>query len=67
MIADIISVSLSGPRAKVVDLETLLLDYYEMKPLLFVFYSNPWNHRRDRVECILILGIIEETEWNASW
>ena len=23
-----------------VDLETLLLDYYEMKPLLFVFYSE---------------------------
>ena len=52
MIADIISVSLSGPRAKVVDLETLLLDYYEMKPLLFVFYSEDYH--------------IEETEWNAS-
>ena len=48
MIADIISVSLSGPRAKVVDLETLLLDYYEMKPLLFVFYSE------DRSKLLLI-------------
>ena len=31
------------PRAKVVDLETLLLDYYEMKPLLFVFYSEDYH------------------------